>query len=367
MPKILHVMHDFHDNSMTRIVTQIVQHLSPKGYEFHTGAVTDSPQRREELREQGATTVEFFQHKSVPDAIRAYVQEHKIDLVHSHSPRTAIHTSFALRRLSHIPHAQTRHLLATPQSRRMGILYTAVDRASLFMSDLVVPVSKTMGEQIRGVPGIDSRKVEPIQNGVDTQHFFVPEVREEVRQELGIAQGETVLIFTGRLEVMKRIDILLSALAGQLAQFPNTRLLLLGEGTMKDKLMVQAQQSGIAERVHWLGFRRDVPRLLAAADVYVQSSNNEGLSLSILEAMAAGKTIISTDVGAAREVLQHGDTALIVPADDAAGFSEALRDVLANPQKAATLARNARRIVNEQFSVEKMASAYGDVYRRLLS
>lgn len=367
MPRILQVMHDFHDNSMTRIVTQIVQHLSPEGFEFHTGAVTDSPQRKEELREQGATIVEFFQHKSVPDGIRAYVQEHRIDLVHSHTPRTAIQTFLALRRLSQVPHMQTRHLLATPQSRRLGVVYTAVDRASLFLSTLVVPVSKTMGDQICAMPGMDSRKVKPIQNGVDTRRFYVPEVREAVRQELGIAPEDTALIFTGRLELMKRIDVLLSAFAAQRSAFPNTRLLIVGEGVLKSELMAQAQRSNIMDRVHWLGFRQDVPRLLAAADIYVQSSNNEGLSLSILEAMAAGKTIISTDVGAAREVLEHDITALIVPPDDANAFSNALHTVLADSEKAGALARNARHVVNEQFSVEKMALAYGDAYRRLLS
>ena len=367
MPRILHVMHDFHDNSMTRIVMQIVQHLSPNGSEFHTGAVTDSPQLKDELRESGAQLVEFFHHKSVPEAIRAYVQQHDIDLVHSHSPRTAIHTFFALRRMSRVPHMQTRHLLATPQSRRLGLVYTAVDRASLFMSDLVVPVSKTMGEQIRAIPGLDARKIEPIQNGVDTRRFFVPEVRQSVRKELGLAPGDAVIIFAGRLEVMKRVDVLLSALAAQLAQFPNTHLLIVGEGTLKSELMAQAQGLGIADHVRWLGFRRDVPQLLAAADIYAQSSNNEGLSLSILEAMAAGKTIVSTDVGAAREVLEHDITGLIVPPDDTTKFAASLRTVLDDPQKASHLAQNARRVVNDQFSVEKMADSYNQAYQRLLA
>jgi glycosyltransferase involved in cell wall biosynthesis len=262
---------------------------------------------------------------------------------------------------------QTRHLLATPQSRRLGIVYTAVDRASLFMSDLVVPVSKTMGEQICAIPGLDARKVEPIQNGVDTRRFFVPEARSAVREELGLAPEDTVLIFAGRLEVMKRVDILLSALASQLVEFPNTHLLIVGEGTLKSDLMAQAQLLGIAAHVRWLGFRRDVPQLLAASDIYVQSSNNEGLSLSILEAIAAGKTIVSTDVGAAREVLEHGVTGLIVSPDDAPAFAVALRTALADPQKAADLAQNARRVVNDQFSVEKMANSYGKAYQRLLA
>jgi glycosyltransferase involved in cell wall biosynthesis len=110
-----------------------------------------------------------------------------------------------------------------------------------------------------------------------------------------------------------------------------------------------------------------VPQLLAASDIYVQSSNNEGLSLSILEAIAAGKTIVSTDVGAAREVLEHGVTGLIVSPDDAPAFAVALRTALADPQKAADLAQNARRVVNDQFSVEKMANSYGKAYQRLLA
>ncbi len=366
MPRVLHVVHDFGDNSVTGIVCNIVQHRQSQRIEFHVGAVTSNDARSVDLREVGAETAEFFQGNSISKAIRNYVCEHNIDLVHSHSPRTAVLTYLALRPLRHIPHIQTRHLLTTPGSRRFGIIYTVVDRISLLMSDFVIPVSRTMGDQIRTLPGIKSQRVRPIQNGVDTLRFHVPEHRDATRNELGIGREEAVLIFIGRIEVMKRIDVLLSAFAELCPDFPQARLLIAGNGSLMQKLVLMTDNLGIANHVSWLGFRRDVPKLLAASDIYVQPSSNEGLSLSILEAMAAGNTIVSTDVGAAREMLEHGTSGLIVPPNDTSALSSALRAVLSDKAKAATLAQAARERVINSFSIEKMADAYHHLYQDVL-
>jgi glycosyltransferase involved in cell wall biosynthesis len=366
MPVILQLVHDFYDNSMSRLVIQIMQQLIPQGYTFHVGAVTDYDKISDEFRATGATLVEFFKAEKMQEAIRDYVRQNDIHLVHSHSPRTAIVGGLAIRRLAGIAHVHTRHLLTQPSSRRFGLVYTAVDRASLFMPDVIIPVSKTMGEQIKQVPLLPAEKVQPIQNGVNTTRFHVPYERAMARAELGLSDAHTAFIYTGRLDVMKRIDLLIQAFARVHADYPDSRLVIVGRGDLEAELKTQAAGLGLDEAVIWTGFRTDIPYLLAAGDIYVQSSSNEGLSLSILEAMAAEKTIISTDVGAAREMLEQDVTGIIIPPLDVNALTAAMRRVLEKPQTAQALAARARKVVVGQFSIEGMAEQYRQVYERYL-
>jgi glycosyltransferase involved in cell wall biosynthesis len=367
MPNILHVVHDFYDHSMNRITENLVKLLTPQGYTFHIGAVTDyTDMVSQNLRDAGATTVEFFRDPSVRDAIRHYIADHDIALVHSHNPRTTVNATLALRGVPKIKHVSTRHLLTMPQSRRFGLIYTAVDRASLYMPDALIPVSKTMAEQILDMPFIGADKVIPVQNGIDTTRFAVSQERAGARAELGLGDDETVFVYTGRIDLMKRLDLLISAFKAVHDQYPQTRLLIVGKGELERELREQAAALGIAGQVVWAGFRRDVPRMLAAGDIYMQSSSNEGLSLSILEAMAAGKAIVSTDVGAAREVLEQDVTALIVPPLDLEALTEAMAALLASPERARRLASKALEVVNAQFSKEAMADGYRKVYERFI-
>jgi glycosyltransferase involved in cell wall biosynthesis len=369
MPTILQFLHSYEDTSVTRIAGQIIQHLTPQGYTFHTGVAVDDPKQKAFIQSLGATTTEFFKTPPIPAAMRDFIRQNGVQIVHSHTPRTAVLTNLALRGVSNVAHVTTRHLLTQLNSRKMGLVYTAVDRVSLYMPNLIIPVSKTMGEQITSFPMIDPKKVFPIQNGVDTRRFYVPEERSACRAELGLRDNEIVFLFTGRLEWMKRIDLLLTAFHTVHTHHPHTRLLIAGVGTLETELKQQAESLGLLKdnAVVFLGFRRDVQRLLAACDVYVQSSSNEGLSLSILEAMAAEKAIIATNVGAALEVLENGVTAHVIPPLEVEPLTNAMLATVEQPEQAKALASRARAVVNAQFSVEKMAENYASAYQKFLS
>jgi len=124
-----------------------------------------------------------------------------------------------------------------------------------------------------------------------------------------------------------------------LAQHPQARLMIIGEGGERPKLEAFAANLGISHAVIWTGFRQDMPRLLAAMDVYVQSSVNEGLCLSILEAMAAGKPVIATDVGGTQEVLTHQKTGILIPPVRLRPSGRRSVDLLGHPEKRVALSR----------------------------
>jgi glycosyltransferase involved in cell wall biosynthesis len=123
----------------------------------------------------------------------------------------------------------------------------------------------------------------------------------------------------------------------------------------------------ISHAVTWTGFREDISRLLAAMDIYIQPSNNEGLSLSLLEGMAAGKPVIATDVGGTSEVIVDGKTGLLIPANSTKAISSAILKLLRNPDLCNYLSREARECVINEFDMQKMMKSYAFLYKELLT
>ena len=165
----------------------------------------------------------------------------------------------------------------------------------------------------------------------------------------------------------KAQHVLIEAFARMAGPAPGARLLLAGDGPLRGALEEQARRLGAGERVRFLGVRRDVPGLLAAADLFVLSSVREGLSLSLLEAMRAGRAVVATDVGGNREAVVPGATGLLVPAGDAAALAEAMAALAADGAKRAAWGGAARRRWEERFTAEHMVRDTEALYRAVLA
>ncbi len=367
---VLHVIPTFKDSSITRIVEDIIEHLNPKAYNWVVAAPEDGD-KKEPLEQLGAIT--YFYHvdetgESVgrlgaPKILSKIIDDNAIDIVHTHTPATTVLTWLGMR-LSHKPVIYTKHLLTFPPDRKHGWLYTFVDRVSLYMANHLMPVSRTMGEIITEWPFIGEAKVTPIQNAIDYNYFNAPEERESCRREFGFGPEHVVFGYTGRIEPVKRLDLLLHAFATIYPKDKNARLLLAGVGGLMDELKALSAELGISDAVTWAGWRSDVPRLLAAMDVYVQSSANEGLSLSILEAMSAGKVVVATDVGGANEVIDPYKNGIIVPPEDLEKLSKAMQDILAVGDKRVEMGKSGQSLILNDFNVMRMTSSYEKLYHK---
>jgi glycosyltransferase involved in cell wall biosynthesis len=166
---------------------------------------------------------------------------------------------------------------------------------------------------------------------------------------------------------MKRLDLLIQSFVHVLARYPQARLMIVGEGSLRPQLEALAAALGISHAVIWTGFRKDISRLLAAMDLYVQASSNEGLSLSILEAMAAGKAVVATKVGGAEEVITDGTTGILIAPGSTSVIASAVSDLLEHADKRSFLAQAARSHVLQQFNVQRMTDAYRRIYENLAS
>jgi glycosyltransferase involved in cell wall biosynthesis len=211
--------------------------------------------------------------------------------------------------------------------------------------------------------GFRRESVEVIYNGIDIGPLPSPELRATIRSQLGVSDDVLVIGTIGRLDPVKDIEMLLNAV-GQLPEALPILVVVVGDGAERARLEQSAKRLTAHRQVRFLGHRDDARQWLAGFDVYVNSSISEGVSLTILEAMAAGLPIVATQVGGTPEVVNESCGRLI-PARNPSGLAEVLLMLGDNPECRRTLGRQARERVESHFTVERMVDQYRTIYARL--
>jgi glycosyltransferase involved in cell wall biosynthesis len=161
---------------------------------------------------------------------------------------------------------------------------------------------------------------------------------------------------------VKGHQYLIEAIPTVLEKCPNTSFIFAGRGQLEIELKDQVNKLGLNKRVHFLGLRHDIPKILALLDVFVLPSLSEGLSMAILEAMMAGKPVIATRVGGNPEIVLDGETGCLVPPKDSQALAASLITLLTNRHQATQFAENGKRRAERQFSLQTMVSAYQSLY-----
>jgi glycosyltransferase involved in cell wall biosynthesis len=249
---------------------------------------------------------------------------------------------------------------------RMPSYQGLADRLLARMTDRAIAVSQSTADFLVAERKVPRERVRLIWNGAPLE-TFAPTTRERarvVREALGIPFDAPVIGAIARLNEQKGHRYLLDAAAIVLATRPHVRVLIAGDGDLMQPLQAQARDLGIANRVIFAGHRDDVPDLLGAVDVFCISSTYEGTPLTLFEAMAAGKTIVSTAVDGCREVLEDGVTGRLVAPRDPAALAAALLRVVEDPAHAEALA-SAARLASRRYDVaecvRKMEALYDEV------
>jgi len=193
-------------------------------------------------------------------------------------------------------------------------------------SDAITTVSEAVADAQIAAGSITRAKVTVIANGIDLSRFAAPPapVLEELRRTLGLQSDDRVLLCVGRLAPEKNHVLLLNAFASVLQQFPFAKLLLAGDGPLRQQLEQQASQMGISERVCFAVQLNPVSPIFHLAEVFVLASWLEGLPMVVLEAMAAGCPMVLTSVGGIPEVVEEGRTGFLVPPNDQSAFEKSL-------------------------------------------
>jgi glycosyltransferase involved in cell wall biosynthesis len=233
-------------------------------------------------------------------------------------------------------------------------------------ADVITAVCGFSARALATLDGFNQEAIEVVENGIDIP-ADVADSRADLRASLGLPRDRRHIICVARFHPVKDHAMLLRAFAAIAARVPDVDLLLAGDGPLRPELEAQIAQAGITDRVRLLGVRRDVPRLLRAADVFALTSVSEAASITLLEALAARCPVVVTDVGGNPEIVRHGVEGLLVPRGDAAATAAALADLLENPAKAEAMGDAGYRRVVERYRLETTIARYDALFARAAS
>jgi glycosyltransferase involved in cell wall biosynthesis len=249
--------------------------------------------------------------------------------------------------------------------RLVTTAYVGAERLAARWCDRIVTVSEFQRDWALRV-GIGSpEQVIAIPNGVPSDRVEARRSRAEVRAELGIGDAFMILS-TGRLAEQKGLEYLIRAAALLRRGMPAARIVLAGDGPLGRELAELVASLGLEDAVALLGHRSDIGDLLAASDLVVLPSLWEGLSISLLEAMAAARPVVTTSIGSNREVTNDGEAAVLVPPKDPESLAAAIRSIATDEAYRQALGMKGQQVQRERYTVSRMLDAYMGEYERLL-
>jgi len=302
---------------------------------------------------------------------RDLVRRERFDVVHTHTRRADFTAAWGARRAGaavvSTQHGQInleRRSLA--EDRGPAARFYALCLRRLF--DRHVAVSAEIARELTARCGVKGARVVHIPNGIDPRPFLeAGGERTSFRSEIGAPRWALVAAVVASLDAKGHAE-LLPAVAAVVREQVDLRLVVVGEGQWGEPLIrEQARALGIADRVHLLGFRDDVPRILAGSDLFVLPTPSEGCSIAIMEAMAAALPVVATPVGGNPELVGDGLTGVLVPLSDTAAWVAALRLLAKDPATRRAMGRAGRARVTLEFTADKMVARYARLYRELLA
>jgi glycosyltransferase involved in cell wall biosynthesis len=291
------------------------------------------------------------------------------DVVHTHSSKAG-----ALGRLSaygcRVPavvYTPNAFAFLGARNRWQRWLYLSVERwLGHRCSDVVICVSPSEMMLARRESIAPPQRLVLTENAIDASHF-APTIDPAVaKADLGLDPHRLTVGYVGRLDRQKGIGFLIEA-AQQVVRSEDTiQFVLVGEGELEGAMRRKVAACDLNGHVTLTGYRSDVPRLLAALDVFALPSLYEGLPYVLMEAMAAGRAVVATDVGGNRDLVRHGETGILVPPSDVQALAEALLGLLASPHERERLGQAARVAARSRPTPEQMAHQTIQVYVRVL-
>lgn len=238
-------------------------------------------------------------------------------------------------------------------------------RHETFVDHCIIPCNALFHEAVTHSSWLKKEQFTTIYNGRDVQVFTDEEIRE-LRASWGASDETIVIGLTSQLAAVKRVDVLIQAYADVLNQERHIRLVISGFGNVEDELKQQVQSLNIADKVHFAGFT-STPLLTAAGyDIAVSTSSNEGFPNTIVEYMASGAAVISTDVGGVREIIDDGENGVLIPVGNSDALVQKLTQLLDNSVFRKALAEKGQQRIAAQFTEERMVNEVEAYFQNIL-
>jgi glycosyltransferase involved in cell wall biosynthesis len=352
-----------------RMAVTIALRLDPSRFERFLCATREvpGPNMTDELAAAGVRVLSLRRRSKA--ALWAWwplidlLRRERIDVLHAHKFGSNVWGTI-IGRLARVP-----LVLAHEQSWASAAFSAAGPRLRSFVdrevigrgSDVFFAVSRADRRRMIEVEGVDARHVCVMLNAVPRAEAS----GHDVRDELDIPSDAPVVVTVCQLRAEKALEVLLDAAAILRHEFPGLRVLIAGDGGEEDRLRAKANELALGGTVQLLGTRRDVPDVLAAADIAVCCSDFEGTPLSVMEYMAAGKPVVASRVGGLPELIEHGVHGLLFERRDARGFAAAMAALLRDPERRAQMGRAARERHRAEFDLDSTVRRLEELYELL--
>jgi glycosyltransferase involved in cell wall biosynthesis len=292
------------------------------------------------------------------------------DVVHTHTAKVG-----ALGRIAaaltgksiiiHTPHGHNFYGYFGPLLSR---IIAIIEKFLAYFTDKIIALTELEKKDLIRFKVADAEKISLIYPGLELdRHLEINIEKDRMKQHFNITPHESIVGAIGRLEPVKGLRYFIEAAKEIAGQSANTKFIIVGEGSLRQKLQKQVKEAGLENKFIFTGWREDTPEILSILDILVLPSLNEAVGMILIEAQAVGVPIVASNVGGIPEVIRDGQTGILVPPGDPHSLARAINQLLADKQKRLNMSEAARAWIKDKFKPQDMADAVSSLYQELVS
>ena len=360
--RIMYVIPSLNVGGREKVLIDLVRHLDRAKFLPIVCCLREKGVLAETLLSQGIDVIAMGKKDRIEPCLGVrlalVLRKYRPQILHTHNPGALIYGYIAAK-LARVPIViNTEHGYNSSISTSKMLVETLIRNRI----NKTIVVSKSLCNELSTRNWAVKERYVNLYNGIDISKFNGVVNKQETRRRLGFSGRDKVICIIARLEKVKDHATLLSAFKIVSEQVKHTRLLIVGDGPLHPRLLSYSKQLGVNPRVFFLGERRDIPEILSALDIFVLSSTFEGISITILEAMAASKPVVATAVGGNPEIIETETTGLLVPPRNPRLLASALTRLLQNEEEALLMGKAGRNRIEKWFRIEEVARKTESLY-----
>ena len=322
------------------------------------------PPRTKLAEEAGKLGIEVISHKiRAPwdvgsiQRIKRLIRELPVDILHTHSSVDSWAGGLAGRWAKVPVLVRTRHISVHVKRPWLNRIY--------YLPDAVITTGEHIRRELLQTHKIPAERIVSIPTGADLSRFHPGPPDWELKKRFGLPLDSPVITLVAVLRAQKRHELVIAAAAEVIQRFPGARFVFVGDGPGRDRVKQEIKKARLEAHILMTGYREDVPAILSFTDLGIIASVAEGIPQFLFQIMALGKPVIATAVGGIPEIVTSGVNGVLIPPEDPAVLAKAMVQVLGDPETARRLGEAGRRLVEQEYSVEKMAEKVYRVYQQV--
>lgn len=373
--KVLQVIGGSEFGGAVWIILGYIQMLQEHGFEVLVNTSTQAV--ADVFRNAGCEIIPIHQMRRqinpVLDAVSIrklarICRDRDIEIVHTHTSKGGF-LGRAAARIAGVPIViHTAHGFAFHENSSGAAIrtYAGIERMAAHWCDRITTVSDFHRDWALRLKIAPADKIVTVHNGIAPERLELTRDRSDARKELGCDENNILLGVVGRLAAQKGLESMLEVMPKIISERPETRLVIVGEGPVEGKLKNQCKRLGLCNYVVFTGFRSDIGDMLNACDIVLSPSLREGLSVSIMEAMAMGKPLVVTDISSNRELIEDGVSGLVVAPDSPEAIAAAIEIFIADSELSISMGNSAKKRFEANFTETIMKKKLWDLYENLI-